>query len=91
MTPDSFTLMNTLPNLGVGVAAVVVLYLCFKIAIIALNERDKAFRDFVEASNHRSVEVMTECRDAIHQAAESIKSSTDIQKLVLEHLIKETK
>ncbi len=85
------SLISVLPNLGVGVAAVIVLYLCFKIAIEALNERDEAFRNFVEANNHRSVEVMTECRDVIHQAAENIKSSTEIQRQVVEHLIRETK
>lgn len=84
-------LIAQLPNLGVGVAAVVVLFLCFKVTVEAFNERDRAFRDFVEANNHRSVEVMTECRDVIHVAAENIKSSTEIQKQVVEHLIRDNK
>lgn len=82
-------LIAQLPNLGVGVAAVVVLYLCFKVAVEALNSRDKAFREFVEANNHKSVEVMTECRDVIREAADNIKSSTEVQKQVIEHLIRE--
>ena len=81
-------LTNAIPNLGVGVAAVLVVYLCFKIAVAALNERDKAFRDFVEANNHSSVEIMTECRDVIKEAADNIKMSTEIQKQVIEYLIK---
>ena len=81
-------LIEALPNLGVGVAAVVVVYLCFKTAIGALNERDKAFRDFVTANNHRSVEIMSECRDVIHEAADNIKQSTEIQRQVIEYLIK---
>jgi uncharacterized membrane protein len=81
--------LKTLPNLGVGIAAVVVLYLCFKVAIDALNKRDDAFRQYVEANNHKSVEVMTECRDAIKAAAENIRQSTEIQRQVVEHLIKE--
>lgn len=84
-------LITQLPNLGVGVAAVVVLYLCFKLAVEALNERDKAFRDFVLANNHKSVEVMAECRDVIHVAAENIRSSTEIQRQVVEHLIRSNK
>jgi hypothetical protein len=84
-------LLTQLPNLGVGVAAVIVLYLCFKVAIEALNSRDKAFREFVEANNHKSVEVMVECRDVIREAADSIKASTDIQRQVVEHLIRENK
>ena len=82
-------LINSIPNLGVGVAAVVVVYLCFKTAIGALNDRDKAFKDFVESNNHRSVEIMSECRDVIHEAADNIKMSTEIQRQVIEHLIKE--
>ncbi len=85
------SLISMLPNLGVGVAAVVVLYLCFKVAVEALNDRDKAFREFVNSNNHRSVEVMTECRDVIHVAAENIRSSTEIQRQVVEHLIRGSK
>ncbi len=81
--------LKTLPNFGVGVAAVVVLYLVFKVAIEALNKRDEAFKNFVESNNHRSVEVMTECRDAIREAADNIRSSTEIQKQTIEHLIKD--
>jgi hypothetical protein len=88
---ESSLLANSLQNLGVGVAAVVILYLCFKASLTAFNERDKAFRDFVEANNHRSVEIMTECRDVIHQAAENIKQSTEIQKQVIDYLIKSNK
>ncbi len=85
------TLLTAAPNFGVGVAAVIALYLCFKYAIDALNNRDKAFKDFVESSNHRSVEVMTECRDVIREAADNIKANTEVQKLVVDHLIKEKK
>lgn len=84
-------LIKQLPNLGVGVAAVVILYLCFKVSIEALNERDKAFREFVQSNNHRSVEVMTECKEVIHVAAENIRSSTEIQRQVVEHLIRHSK
>ncbi len=81
-------LVTALPNLSVGVAAITVLYLCFKLTIMAFNERDKAFRDFVEANNHRSVEIMTECRDVIKEAAENIRQNTDTQRQVIEYLIK---
>lgn len=87
MTEELFT--KALPNIGVGVAAVVVLYLTFKIAIAALGERDKAFRDFVQANNHKSIEVLTQCRDAINEAAGNIRTNTEIQKQLIEHLIKE--
>lgn len=83
--------IKTLPNLGVGIAAVVVLYLVFRVAIEALNKRDEAFRSFVEANNHKSIEVMTECRDAINKAAANIETNTQIQKQLIEHLIKESK
>lgn len=83
--------LKTLPNLGVGVAAVIVLYLVFKVAIDALNKRDEAFKNFVEANNHKSIEVMTECRDAINEAAENIRTNTEIQKQLVEHLIREDK
>lgn len=83
--------IKTLPNLGVGIAAVVVLYLVFRVAIEALNKRDEAFRSFVEANNHKSIEVMTECRDAINKAAANIETNTQIQKQLIEHLIKENK
>ncbi len=83
--------LKTLPNLGVGVAAVVVLYLVFRAAIEALNKRDDAFQKFVEANNHKSIEVMTECRDAIKEAAENIRQSTEIQKQAVEHLIRDRK
>jgi len=81
--------LKTLPNLGVGIAAVAVLYLVFRTAIEALNRRDEAFQKFVEANNHKSIEVMTECRDAIREAAENIRTSTEIQKQAVEHLIKD--
>ena len=81
-------LVTALPNLSVGVAAITVLYLSFKVTIAAFNDRDKAFRDFVESHNHQSVEIMTECRDVIKEAAENIKQSTEIQKQVIEYLIK---
>jgi len=83
--------LKTLPNLGVGVAAVVVLYLVFRVAIEALNKRDDAFQKFVEANNHKSIEVMTECRDAIREAADNIRQSTEIQKQAVEHLIRDKK
>ena len=83
--------LKTLPNLGVGVAAVIVLYLAFKISIEALSKRDDAFRHFVETNNHRSVEVMTQCRDAIRESADNIRQSTELQKQVIEHLIKHNK
>lgn len=83
--------LKTLPNIGVGVAAVVVLYLVFKAAIDALNKRDDAFQKFVESSNHKSVEVMTQCRDAIEAAAKNIEQNTELQRQVVEHLIKDKK
>lgn len=79
--------MTALPSVGVGTAAVIVLYLVFRVAVDALNKRDEAFKSFVEANNHRSVEVMTECRDAIRQAAKNIETSTEIQKQTIDHLI----
>lgn len=83
--------LKTLPNLGVGLAAVAVLYLVFRVAIEALNKRDEAFQKFVEANNHKSVEVMTQCRDAIREAAENIRQNTEIQKQAIEHLIRDRK
>lgn len=81
-------LIKTLPQLGVGVAAVVVIYLLMAKAFDALNVRDAAFKNFVESNNHRSIEVMTECRDVIREAALNIQQNTEIQKQVVEHLIK---
>lgn len=83
--------LKTLPNLGVGVAAVIVLYFVFKVSIEALNKRDEAFQKFVEANNHKSIEVMAECRDAINEAAGNIRTNTEIQKQLIEHLIRENK
>lgn len=87
--------LKALPNLGVGVASVlifaVLLFYIFRIFVEALNQRDKTFREFVEANNHKSVEVMTECRDAIREAADNIKQNTEIQKQLIEHLIREGK
>jgi hypothetical protein len=80
-------ILKQVPQLGIGVAAVIVLYLCFKIFVAALNTRDTAFKSFVEANNHRSVEVMTECRDAIRDAAANIRESTEIQKQVVGRMI----
>ncbi len=91
--PEAFA--QILPNLAVGVAAVlifaVLLYYVFRIFVEALNERDKAFRDFVQSNNHKSIEVMTQCRDAIQEAANNIRQNTELQKQVVEHLIREGK
>lgn len=88
-------LVPILPNLAVGVAAVlifaVLLYYVFRIFVEALNERDEAFQKFVTENNHKSVEVLTQCRDAIQEAAENIRQNTEIQKQVVEHLIREGK
>ncbi len=82
-------LIQMLPNLGVGVAAIVVLYLCFKIAIQSINEKDRAFREYVQEHNHKSIEVMCECRDAIRESAEKIKSNTKVQEKILLNLLRD--
>ena len=80
------SLITMLPQLGVGVAAVVVIYLLMVKTIDSINARDEAFRTYVEAHNHKSVEIMTECRDVIKEAAANIAQNTEIQKQVVEHL-----
>lgn len=81
-------LINMLPNLGVGVAAMVVLYLSFRDFLKTLNEKEKVFKNYVEANNHKSVEVMTECRDVMSAAAENIKKNTEVMQSVTQALIK---
>jgi uncharacterized membrane protein YgaE (UPF0421/DUF939 family) len=83
-------------NLGIGVASIVILYLCFKLFLEALskrdkilNEKDNAFREFVSEHNHKSVETMMNCNNSIQEATENIKKSTEIQQLMLEVLLKD--
>ena len=82
------TLLEMLPNLGVGLAAMVVLYLSFKLFAALIEKKDKAFTDYVNANNHKSVEVMTECRDAIKASADNIKEHTDTHKQLITALLK---
>ncbi len=83
------SLVQMLPNLGVGVAAIVVLYLCFKIAIQSINEKDRAFREYVQEHNHKSIQVMCECRDAIRKSAENIDANTKVQEKILLNLLRD--
>lgn len=70
-------LLKSLPNLGVGIASLVVLYLVFKICVSALNERDKAFREFVHARNHEMTSLIVESTTAIKESSVAIKRSSD--------------
>ena len=77
-------LLKALPNLGIGIASVYILYLVFRVAIDAINQRDKSFKEYVEANNHKSVEVMTECRDSIRAATEGMKIHNDSHRQMMD-------
>lgn len=95
-------LLKALPNLGIGIAAIYVLYLVFRESIKVINERDRAFKAYVEANNHESVKMMErqvtmmeKCETAIKVSADNIKAHTeahrqltDTQNRLLESLIK---
>lgn len=76
------TIIGQFSNLGVGVASIAVIYLIVSQALKLLHEQAISFREYVEANNHKSVEVMTECRDAIKAASKNIEKSTDIMQEV---------
>ena len=84
----SESILSILPNLSVGVASVVVLYLSYVRSLKSIDERDRSFREFVNANNHASVEVMTQCRDQIRESADNIRANTELQKMVLDKLSK---
>lgn len=89
------SLIKILPNLGVVIAAVLIfgvfVYFLFKLFIDAIDKREEAFRSYVVVNNHKTTEILVECRDVIKEAADNIRQSTEIQKQVVEHLIKENK
>ncbi len=77
---------ETISGVGIGAGALYVLYLVFRLAFEAINKRDTAFKEYVEANNHKSVEVMTECRDAIKAASKNMELSTKIQTKLVDRL-----
>lgn len=82
-------LSKSLPNLGVGVAAVIVLYFSFKLAVEALDRREQSFRDYVSDNNHKTTEILVEAKNSIKEASENIKLNTEILREVRDHLIRE--
>lgn len=89
-------LLEVLPNLGVGIATVVVLYLVFRIFIEALNKREEAFRNYVTENNHKITELVIQSTLAIKESSEAIKksgqfiqSATEAMREVRDHLIKD--
>lgn len=68
--------LEILPNLGVGVTAVVVLYMAFSMFVKAMNSREKAFREYVQTNNHRVTELVVEATQAIKESTTVIKESS---------------
>ena len=91
---------NLLPQLGIGVVALVVLGLVIKWGLefvkgmIAkhmsmLDERDKNYRGYVESNNHTMTNLVVEASNSIKKNTEVLGEHLDLLKGIKEHLKKE--
>jgi predicted lysophospholipase L1 biosynthesis ABC-type transport system permease subunit len=78
-------LVKELPNLGVGVAAIVAIVIMADRFLKALAKKDKDYTGYVESNNHESVkaivaatEVMRQCAKSIENSSEYMKESTEV-------------
>jgi hypothetical protein len=71
-------------SLGVGGAAIYVLWDLSKRHIKQLDERDRTYKVYVESNNHKMTELVVESTKAISKASEQIGESTKILKSISE-------
>lgn len=81
-------ILSILPNLGVGVASVTVLFLVFRLMIQELGKRDEAFRSYANEHNHETTRVIIEASNNINANTEQSRATADILKEVRNLLIK---
>lgn len=72
--------LKSLPQLGVGVVAVLAIVYISKLNAKERGSNQKAFMEYVENHNHQVTKLVVESTKAIGEASEHIKESTQVMR-----------
>ena len=89
-------MIEQLPNLSIGVVAILGLVVLLIVVWKSVDKRDNAFRSYVDANNHKHTELVIKSTTAIEgftanvrENTEFTKEATTVLREVRNHLIKE--
>lgn len=78
--------LKSLPQLGVGVVAVLAVIYIVRLHSKERETNQKVFMEYVESHNHQVTELVVGSTKAIQEASENIKESTEIMKRLSERM-----